>query len=103
MTERVVSNRMDNHMNLNYLHESPQYAYKAGHNTETMILGLTDEALRGFDNNMATVVIFLDLSTAFDTIDISKLLQIMENEIGISGGTALQWFRSFLTSRTQRV
>ena len=102
MTERVVSNRMDDHMKLNCLHESSQYAYKAGHNTETMILGLTDEALRGFDNNMATVVIFLDLSAAFDTIDTDKLLHIMESEIGISG-TALQWFRSFLTGRTQRV
>ena len=67
-----------------------------------MILGLTDEALRGFDNNMATVVIFLDLSAAFDTSDIDKLLHIMESEIGISG-TALQWFRSFLTGQTQRV
>ena len=102
LTERVVSKRMDDHMDSNGLHEPSQYAYKAGHNTETMILGLTDEALRGFDNNMATVVIFLDLSAAFDTIDIDKLLQIMENEIGI-GGTALQWFRSFLTGRTQRV
>jgi hypothetical protein len=59
LTERVVSNRMDVHMDLNCLHESSQYAYKAGHNTETMILGLTDEALRGFVNIMATVVIFL--------------------------------------------
>ena len=66
------------------------------------MLSLTDEALRGFDNNMATIVIFLDLSAAFDTIDIEKLLQILENEIGI-GGVALQWFRSFLTGRTQRV
>ena len=65
-----------------------------------MILGLTDEALRGFDNNI--VVIFLDLSAAFDTIEIDKLLQIMKSEIGISG-TVLQWFRSFLTGRIQRV
>ena len=64
-------------MNLNNLQESSQYAYKAGHNiTETMILGLTDEALRGFDNNMATMVIFLDLGAAFDIINIDKLLHI---------------------------
>ena len=67
-----------------------------------MMLSLTDEALRGFDKNMATIVVFLDLSAAFDTIDIERLLEILEVEIGISG-TALQWFRSFLTGRTQRV
>ena len=52
------------------------------------MLVVTDEVLRGFDNNMATVVIFLDLSAAFDTIDIDKLLQILDEELGI-GGTAL--------------
>ena len=44
----------------------------------------------------------MDLSAAFDTIDIDRLLEILEVEIGVSG-TALQWFRSFLTGRTQRV
>ena len=53
-----------------------------------MLLGLTDEVLRGFDQNQATVVIFLDLSAAFDTIDPEKLLQIMKEELGITG---LHW------------
>ena len=102
LTERVVSNRLDEHMDVNALHEPTQFAYKQHHNTETLMLSVTDEALRGFDNNMATIVIFLDLSAAFDTIDIDKILQILEDEIGI-GGVALQWFKSFLTGRTQRV
>ena len=45
---------------------------------------------------------FFDLSAAFDTIDPEKLLQILHDEIGI-GGVALQWFKSFLVGRTQRV
>ena len=45
---------------------------------------------------------FLDLSAAFDTIDHEKLLLIMSEELGITD-TALQWFRSFLTGRTQQV
>ena len=57
---------------------------------------------RGFDEGKATVIIFLDLSAAFDTIDPEKLLQIMHDELGI-GGIALEWFRSFLVGRTQRV
>ena len=102
ITERVVSKRMNEHMDINNLHERSQFAYKARHNTEFMLLGLFDEVLRGFDKGMATIVIFLDLSAAFDTIDCEKLLQIMKEDMGI-GGTSLEWFRSFLSDRTQRV
>ena len=93
ITERVVLRRLNTHMTNNQLHEPSQYGYKKYHSTETMILKLVNEALEAFDNNMATVVIFLDLSAAFDTIDISKLLEILNVEIGI-GGIALDWFES---------
>ena len=102
LVERVSKQRKDEHMTLNALHTPEEFGYKLNHNTETMMLGLTDEVLRGFDENQATIVIFLDLSAAFDTIDSEKLLQIMEEELGITG-VALQWYRSFLTGRTQRV
>lgn len=42
------------------------------------------------------------LSAAFDTVDHSKLLEILCHEIGVVG-IALEWFRSFLTNRTQKV
>ena len=102
LSERVVSIRMEEHMDINNLHEPSAFAYKAHHNTETMMLGITDQVLRGFDENMATIVIFIDLSAAFDTIDVNKLLNILEDELGISG-IALKWFQSFLTGRTQWV
>ena len=67
-----------------------------------MMIGLFDDVLRGFDENQATVIIFLDLSAAFDTLNHEKLLQILETELGITG-VALQWFKSFLVNRTVRV
>ena len=102
LIERVVKRRLDEHMTLNVLHISEEFGYKKFHNSETMLLGVTDDALRGFDENKATIVVFLDLSAAFDTIDPEKLLQILNEELGI-GGVALEWFRSFLIGRTQRV
>ena len=66
------------------------------------MLGLTNDVLLEFDNDQCTVMLFLDLSAAFDTIDIEKLLEILSDEIGVTG-VALQWFRSFLTGRTQKV
>ena len=102
LIERCVDEQIESHMTKNCLHENSQYAYKKHHNTEMMMLSLTDEVLRGFDDDQATVIIFLDLSAAFDTIDVDKLLQIMHDEIGL-GGTVLEWFGSFLKGRTQRV
>ena len=98
---RVVSQQLDEHMKSNNLHENTQFGYKRHHSKETM-LGITDEVLRGFDKNLATVIIFLYLSAAFDTINVEKLLEILKVEIGIEG-VALEWFRLFLSERTQRV
>ena len=66
------------------------------------MVGIVNDILIGFDENKCTVMLFLDLTAAFDTIDIEKLLTILLDEIGL-GGTALQWCKSFLTNRTQRV
>lgn len=54
------------------------------------------------DSITTRLLVFFDLSAAFDTIDPDKLLQILHDELGI-GGVALEWFRSFLVGRTQRV
>ena len=44
----------------------------------------------------------IDLSAAFDTVNHRKLLNILSNELKIQG-TALKWFKSFLSNRSQRV
>lgn len=102
LTEKVVSIRMFNHMNVNNLQSKYQHAYKKFHGTETLLLKLVDDVLIGYESNSATIVLLIDLSAAFDTVDIDKLLNILENDIGIRG-TALLWFQSFLRGRTQCV
>ena len=102
LIEKVVLKRLTSHMTANNLHCQHQFGYKKQHSTETMLLQVVDEVLIGFEQKSATVLILLDMSSAFDTVDIEKLLSMLENKMKIKG-TALKWFRSFLVGRTQKV
>ena len=102
LTERIVKKRLNKHVAENALQSHSQFGYKTHHSTETMMVGLVDDVLMGFDNNQCTIMIFLDLSAAFDTIDQNKLVEILESEMGVTG-VALKWFKSFIIGRTQRV
>ena len=44
-------------------------------------------------------LVLLDLSSAFDTVDHDKLLNVLNNLFGI-GHAALTWFSSYLVGRT---
>ena len=102
LVERVVQIRLDNHMIKNKLLTVKNYAYRKAHSTELLLLKVVNDLYESFDRNMPSVVVLLDLSAAFDTVDHDKLLSILETDIGI-GGTALTWFESFLKGRTQKV
>src|SRR5664279_3149135 len=49
-----------------------------------------------------TLLVQLDLSAAFNTIDQDVLLRRMEQTFGLSG-TALRWAHSYITGRSQFV
>ena len=102
LVERVVQIRLEDHMVRNNLLTTKNYAYRKAHSTELLLLKVVNDLYRSFDMDMPSVVVLLDLSAAFDTVDHDKLLSILEREIGIAG-TALKWFESFLRGRTQKV
>ena len=47
-------------------------------------------------------LVMLDLSAAFDTIDHDILFHQFEHDFGVKG-TALQWFKSYMTGRSFKV
>jgi hypothetical protein len=102
LIEKVVQRRLDKHLTANGLHIPAQSAYKRNHSTETLLIRVVNDLLIASDQNKATVVLLLDLSAAFDTVDHKKLLSILAVEIGIVG-LALKWFKSYLSGRCQRV
>jgi len=79
-----------------------QSAYRAGHSTETALLRVFNDVVRNIDNQRVTVLLALDMSAAFDTIDFGVLADRLKVDFGIDG-VALEWLLSFLIDRTQYV
>jgi len=58
--------------------------------------------LLAVDSGDLSVLLLLDLSAAFDTVDHDILLLRLKTSFGLDG-VICSWFRSYLTSRVQRV
>ena len=98
LIERVVDKRLEDHLTRNNLHAPHQFAYKKEHSPEILHLKMVNKLLQKGDKKQASVLLFLDLSAAFDTVDHQKLLEILKFDYGIVG-TAYKWFESFLIGR----
>ena len=100
--ENVVVKRITEHLDRNNLNEKFQSAYRPGHSTETALVRICSDILGELDNKRGVLLVMLDLSAAFDTLDYSVLTSRMENRLGISG-TALKWVDDYHRGRTQSV
>ena len=90
LTVKIFSDRIRSHLDKNNLSNPNQSAYKPLHSTETALLKIHN------------ALVLLDLSAAFDTLDHSSIIELLSGSYGISG-TALNWIRSYLSNRVQRV
>ena len=65
---------------------------------ETALLSITDSILGSVDQGHGVIVLLLDFTAAFDTIDHSVLMSTLEIYFGIKG-LALSWIMSYITGR----
>ncbi|MEE4247409.1 MAG: reverse transcriptase family protein [Kangiellaceae bacterium] len=79
-----------------------QSAYRPGHSTETAMLRIQSDIKTSLDEGNGVLLVLLDLSAAFDTLDHNILLSRLQNSAGITG-VAIDWMKSYLSSRQQFV
>ncbi len=80
---------------------SEQFGFLPGRSTTGQLIDCFDIVSKALDDGFCVDIVYLDLSKAFDTISVRKLLLKLES-LGISG-QLLCWLRSYLTERTQAV
>ncbi|MDF4341033.1 reverse transcriptase family protein [Vibrio parahaemolyticus] len=100
--EKVVADQLCDFLHDNNLFEEFQSGFRVHHSTETALVKITNDLLIASDKELVSVLVLLDLSAAFDTIDHQILLQRLDHLIGLKG-SALSWFKSYLSDRFQFV
>ena len=100
LVECVVASQLSRHVSLHGLENENQSAYRRGHSTETALLSIKNQIHLSLARGEGTAVVLLDQSAAFDTIDHGKLLDCLRKWFGV-GGRCLDWFKSYLSDRTQ--
>ena len=100
--EKIVAAQLIAYMSSNSLFEVFQSGFRRFHSTETALTKVTNDVLLAMDAGDTSMLILLDLSAAFDTVDHTILLKRLENQIGIRG-LALSWLKSYLSERKQCV
>jgi Reverse transcriptase (RNA-dependent DNA polymerase) len=102
IVEHVVTTQQVKHVNLSPNFKKFPSAYKPGCSTETALLKMLNDMFCAADDGRRSILLQLDLSSAFDTSDKYTLLHRLRYTFGISG-PVLNWISSYLVRRTQSV
>jgi len=90
VVERLVCRKLVAYLNKHGFLSTLQSAYRRFHSTENSVLKLVCDALLAADRGEVTLLGFLDLSAAFDTVEHKILLDRLRQTFGLRG-QVLDW------------
>uniref|UniRef100_A0A3B1K2F9 Reverse transcriptase domain-containing protein n=1 Tax=Astyanax mexicanus TaxID=7994 RepID=A0A3B1K2F9_ASTMX len=96
--EKIVFKQVMHFLSINNCLDQFQSGFRPNHSTETALIKVINDIRLNTDSGKISILLLLDLSAAFDTIDHNILIDRLENRVGISG-TVLKWFSSYLQGR----
>ena len=99
--ESLVNTQLYSFLSSNNLLCPFQSCFRPFHSTVGALLNITEDIRCAMDNNKLTVMILLDFSSAFNSVDLDILLGTLR-AVNVSY-EAINWFRSYLFGRRQCV
>ncbi|KAI5739515.1 hypothetical protein M8J77_020172 [Diaphorina citri] len=99
--ERLVFAQLNKYLLQNSLLNPLQSGFRAGHSTSSALIKVTDDIRVAMDQRRLTILLLLDFSKAFDSVDHDILIARLSS-MNLSQN-ALTWFRSYLDQRRQCV
>ena len=99
--ERLVNQQIVKYINKHNLLDPYQSAYRENYSTTTALLKITEDILEAIDDSDISLLVLLDFSKAFDTVNHRLLIE----KLRIMGfdNNACDWIQSYLTDRYQMV
>lgn len=101
VAELLLFEQLKDYLEDNKILPDCQSGFREGIGTVTSLSNIIDNCFRAIDKHEATSLTCLDMSRAFDSLDFDCLLAKLKY-YGICG-SILDWFRSYLLGRQQRV
>ena len=100
--ERAANLQLQEYLESHKLHASSQSAYRQYHSVESATLRVHNDITQALDQQKEVIIVLIDFSSAFDTIEHTTLTNRLLHQFGISG-TVLKWITSYLTDRSHVV
>ena len=99
--EKLMYSRLIGFLNKNKVLYTHQFGFQKNKSTSLAILDVCIKLVESIEKGEFSCCIFLDFAKAFDTVNHNILINKLEH-YGIRG-IPLDWFRSYLNERSQRV